>query len=156
MAKFDRTIFAFARTGPDHALRMPGADAARHTKSVSTQVSAVGDYRLSGGFGNNLCRCAGFNGNDQTSLKRRYEPKDGRNHWRLSDLVGLLRFVDRLAAGNRVECDRCLDQFHMRRRIWLFRPRRESQIREKPVIASSTPDLGTQQKKIQAEGNRRV
>ena len=52
--------------------------------------------------------------------------------------------------------DRRLDQFPMRPRIWLFRPRRESQIREKPVIASSTPDLSKLQKKFRAERNRRV
>src|ERR1700733_15625554 len=104
---------------------MSGVVTARHRKPISTQVSAVGDYRLSGGAGNNLWRCAGFDSNVQTSLERRYEPKNGGNHWGLSDPVGLLWFVDRLAAGNCMECNRRLDQFPMRPRIRLFRPRRK-------------------------------
>jgi len=65
--------------------------------------------------------------NAQASFKCRHESADGGDLGRLSDSVGLLRFVDFVATRDSVERDCGIDQFLKRRRIPPLRPHRKSQ-----------------------------
>src|SRR5208283_693162 len=83
------------------------------------------------GIWNDLCRDAGFGRDAPASVKRGHEPKDGGNHGRLSDPLGLLRFVDCVATGGRLERYRGVGQFCQRRRVLLFRPQRKEPLMSK-------------------------
>ena len=113
-------FFLLAR--PDHALRLPGPGSTRHAESILPRASTVRDLRLSGGFGNNLCRRAGFGQHAQTSVARGYVPNDGGNHGHFSDPLGLLRDFDCLATSDRMERGRSSDQFSNGRGLPLFWP----------------------------------
>ena len=130
MAKFDKATLAILLLG---LIMLCGCqDLVPHdTQSLlapSFQRSEI--IWLSSRVGNNVCRGAGSDNNDQTSIKRGFEPGNGSNHRRLSDFVGLLWFVDRFATGDRMERGRGVDQFPMCRRIPSFRPQRKSRTEE--------------------------
>ncbi len=49
------------------------------------------------------------------------EPQDVRHHGRVSNPMGLIRFVNHFAAGRYMECDRCDYQLSQRWRVLLLR-----------------------------------
>ena len=103
--------------GPDS---FSSPDLAPHDVPEPTRayVSSIGDHWLLGRLRNNLRRRAGFDHDDETPIRRGYEPEDGCNCWLLSDPLGLLWATDCRATGDRVEHRCCLDQFSMRRRVY--------------------------------------
>ncbi len=107
---------------PDYALWLSGLGSSRHIEPTHPQVSTVRGLRLCGGFGNYLCRRSGLGDDAQASVKCWHEPKDGGNHGRLSDPLGLLWLVDSFATGDRMERGRSVDQFPKRRCVRSFRP----------------------------------
>jgi hypothetical protein len=94
----------------------------RHAEPTHPQSSPVRDLWLFGGIWNDLCRRAGLDRDAQTSIKRRHEPKDGDNHGRFSDPVGLLRLADCFATGDPMERGGGVGQFLERRFVPSFRP----------------------------------
>jgi hypothetical protein len=88
---------------------------------IRAYASQIRNHWLSGGSWNDLCRRAGLDHNVQTSIERRYEPKNGGNHRRISDSLGLLRIVDCLATSDRMECDCGSDKFPVCPRVRLLR-----------------------------------
>ncbi len=78
------------------------------------------------GFGTTFAGRTRLTRNAQAAVKRGDEPEDGGYHRRLSNRLGLLRFVDCFAAGDRLERDRGSDQFRQRRRVPIFRPQRKA------------------------------
>ena len=73
------------------------------------------------GLAAGFCRCAGFDRDVPASVKRGHEPTDGGHHGRLSDSLGLLRFIDCFATGDPMERDSRPGKFRQRRRVLLFR-----------------------------------
>jgi len=55
-------------------------------------------------------------------INRRYASKDGGNHRRLSNILGLLQFADCIPTGDSTEHQRGRDQFHECGRVYLFQP----------------------------------
>src|ERR1700741_1139633 len=84
----------------DDALWLSGPDPSRYEKPTLPWILPLGDHGPSCRFWNNFRRCAGLGRDAQTSVKRRYEPKDGRNTGGLSDCLGLLRFIDCIPTGD--------------------------------------------------------
>ena len=105
----------------DDCLWLLGLGSTRHVEPLDPEISTVGDPRLRCRFWNDFCGVAGLDRNAQASLQCGYEPTDSGDHGGLSDPGGLLRSVDCVATGNRMERDRGVYQFLKRRRIPSFR-----------------------------------
>ena len=89
---------------------------------LDPKITAVRGHWHLGGLWNDFCRPAGLDRDAQAPVKQGHEPKDGGNHGRISDPLGLLRLIDCFATGHCMERGCGVHQFLKRRSLPLFRP----------------------------------
>lgn len=129
---------------PDCGFRVRRLGSTRHKELASPKFAAFGDCWCRGRIWNYLRCDAGPNRNAQAPVKRGHEPKNGRNHGRVSGPLDLLRFIDSFATSGAMEHHRGVGQFVERRRVLVLRRQRKTSTSEsvKRIPIGSLPLIG--------------
>src|SRR5215475_6554490 len=99
--------------------------ATRHAEPSASTLSPIRNLWICGGIRNDICRRAGLCCHVPAQVQRWHESKDGSHPWHFSNPLGVLRTVDFVATGGRLERYRDPDQLFERGRIFLFREQRK-------------------------------